>query len=642
VKPPSRDLVRRLAVLLAEAARGIDHLHEHGVIHRDVKPGNLMVAVGDHRTVVMDLGLAKLREATESITLDRSRILGTLRYIPPEQLQQHVRPIDQRVDVYSLGATFYELMTGRPIFDGNTEARLIEQVLLEEPRHPRKVNPAIPRDLSTILRKSVDKDPRLRYPSAADFAEDVERFLADRPIAAQPPTPFYLLALAVKRNKPLAATVAAAFVVVLAALLLFAVTQGELARAEKEKRLSMAVRLDLAQARSLIAEMSEPVPLHPDSREKLERWIRSTRTLLSRRDEFQKMLESRESADGTPIVPRDVASVVSSIDRLATLLPLARDDQKRIEAVMHAGARRNETWPAAIRSIASSPAYASLGAIKPQLGLVPLRENPKTHLWEFWHVASGERPPVEARTGEPRITPASGIVLVLLPGGSYMMGSPEGEEGRDDVERYHEERVEPFFIAKHEVTQAQWERAMRANPAYYPPGTSIGGQKVTGANPVEVVSWVDCGRFARRLALRLPTEAEWEYACRGGTTTPYLAGLTHESLRMRENLKDKSLTRFSLAGARLADWNDGHQIHAPVGSFAPNGFGLYDMQGNVSEWTSDVYVDPAVPPPGHRRALRGGHYMVHPHLARSALRQWNAEKGANSVIGVRVALDVDR
>ncbi len=225
-----RARARRLAVLFRDAALAVGHLHEMGVLHRDLKPSNLMVTSGEHRVVVMDLGLAALGDASRSITRDRSALLGTLRYMPPEQLQRNLLKLDRRADVYALGATFYELLTGRAFFDGDSEARLVEQVLREEPVHPAKANPALPADLATIVKKATEKDPKLRYDTADDLAEDIDAFLEGRPIAARPPTLGYVLKLAVKRHTALAATLVAALVVVVAATGVFLARERGLRR----------------------------------------------------------------------------------------------------------------------------------------------------------------------------------------------------------------------------------------------------------------------------------------------------------------------------------------------------------------------------------------------------------------------------
>lgn len=218
-----------LARLMRDAALGLAHLHEQGIVHRDVKPANLMVTP-ERRLVIMDLGLASLGDATRSITKDKTSILGTLRYMAPEQLQRSLVAVDRRVDVYALGATFYELLTGRPFHDGDTEVRLVEQVLREEPPHPCKVDPRIPKDLGTIVRKATEKDPRLRYESAEAMASDLDAFLEGRPIAARPPTLGYLLGLAVRRNVPLTITIAAATAMVITGGVFFVAREARLRR----------------------------------------------------------------------------------------------------------------------------------------------------------------------------------------------------------------------------------------------------------------------------------------------------------------------------------------------------------------------------------------------------------------------------
>jgi hypothetical protein len=164
-----------------EAAEALAHAHQRGVIHRDVKPSNLMLEEG--RIWLTDFGLAKrLDDVTLSMT---GALLGTPRYMSPEQAQASKRPIDHRTDIYSLGATLYELATGRPAFVGETPHTVISQILHAEPPSPRSLRPGLPRDLETILVKCLAKEPGQRYASAQELADDLRAFLDGRPIRAR-------------------------------------------------------------------------------------------------------------------------------------------------------------------------------------------------------------------------------------------------------------------------------------------------------------------------------------------------------------------------------------------------------------------------------------------------------------------------
>jgi WD40 repeat protein/serine/threonine protein kinase len=168
--------VARLGVQAAEA---LEHAHQQGVLHRDVKPSNLLLDTRGN-VWVTDFGLAKMEELPNlTITGD---ILGTLRYMPPEAFDGRA---DQRGDVYSLGLTLYELLALRPAFDEKERNRLIKQVTTTEPPRLEKLNRAIPRELATIVHKAIEREPARRYPTAAALAEDLQRFLADEPIRAR-------------------------------------------------------------------------------------------------------------------------------------------------------------------------------------------------------------------------------------------------------------------------------------------------------------------------------------------------------------------------------------------------------------------------------------------------------------------------
>jgi len=176
--------IRGAAQLVAKLARTVHYAHEHGILHRDIKPGNILLdAEGEpHLT---DFGLARLVE-TESDVTRSTDVLGTPSYMAPEQAGSDGAAITSATDVYGLGAVLYQLLTNRPPFAGRTTYETVRLVLETDPRQPRLLNPKVDRDLSTICLKCLEKDPRRRYPSALALAEDLERWLGREPIRARP------------------------------------------------------------------------------------------------------------------------------------------------------------------------------------------------------------------------------------------------------------------------------------------------------------------------------------------------------------------------------------------------------------------------------------------------------------------------
>jgi len=175
---------RTIANLGVQAAAALDHAHQLGVVHRDIKPANLMVDVRGNLWIT-DFGLAHC-QSQAGLTMSGD-LVGTLRYMSPEQALARVQ-VDQRTDIYSLGATLYELLTLEPALEGRDRQELLRQIAFEEPRPPRQRNKAIPQELETIVLKALEKNPSERYASAREVADDLERYLKDEPIRARRPT----------------------------------------------------------------------------------------------------------------------------------------------------------------------------------------------------------------------------------------------------------------------------------------------------------------------------------------------------------------------------------------------------------------------------------------------------------------------
>jgi TolB-like protein/Flp pilus assembly protein TadD len=206
--------IRQAAELIAKVARTVHYAHEHGILHRDIKPGNILLdAKGEpHLT---DFGLARLIESESSVTQTLD-VLGTPSYMAPEQAVGNNLSVSNTTDVYGLGAVLYQLLTGHPPFAGGTTYETIKLLEDTEPRSPRLWNPKVDRDLSTICLKCLEKDPKRRYSSALALAEDLERWLKHEPIRARHTGVFARGRKWVQRN-PMSALLAASFVALAAA-----------------------------------------------------------------------------------------------------------------------------------------------------------------------------------------------------------------------------------------------------------------------------------------------------------------------------------------------------------------------------------------------------------------------------------------
>ncbi|MEW6741318.1 MAG: formylglycine-generating enzyme family protein [Planctomycetota bacterium] len=343
-------------------------------------------------------------------------------------------------------------------------------------------------------------------------------------------------------------------------------------------------------------------------------WDQAPADLRWRFDTFRELVER---------VSRQKERIEETEKRLAFLV----DVEKR-SLVDHA-----EEWEEAIDAIAESPHYGGL-RIVPQLGLVPLGPDARSELWEFWHVATGEEPELDLKTDSWVITGETAVILVLIPGGTFWMGAqkedpsgpnydPEASGGESPV---HQVMLSPFFVSKYEMTREQWVRVTGENPGWNV--VTRNGIEITFtlSHPVACISWYGCRDNSAKLGLRLPTEVQWEYACRAGTSTSY-AGVLGEMA-----------------------WYEGNSggCHHPVGQKKPNVWGLYDMHGNVREWCLDLYgdypsgsvTDPTGSSGGEARVLRGGGWYGSAGDCRSADRGWYDPGDRNDDLGFRPARSV--
>lgn len=331
-----RSFVDEAARITRDAARGLAHAHEKGVIHRDMKPGNLLVDKAG-RVVVTDFGLARLSESTSLTSTDA--IVGTPKYMAPEQILPGTYPLDGRCDVYGLGATLYEAVCGNPPIDAPSVQAFLRAILEERPVWPRKKNRLIPHDLCTIIMRCLEKHPGERYKDAAELADDLDRFLNGERIQAKPKGMAKRALAFVARHKIVAALSSVALVAI---VLAFALTR-ELGTTKESSNLRAEIlRL---QEENAIVDLEQLAQRHPGNRE-------VANALASEREELALELLDAPREEALESLPEILALLEKarqeeSFWHLMLLFECDRTDVAR--SILAAGKLR-ENWARLVRA----------------------------------------------------------------------------------------------------------------------------------------------------------------------------------------------------------------------------------------------------------------------------------------------------
>lgn len=384
------------------------------------------------------------------------------------------------------------------------------------------------------------------------------------------------------------------------------------------------------------------------------------------------------------------STMVAALDALADLEEIIERTQDRRDwaarshdlTVASPDARRR--WEAARAAIARADgmvASRSCSGVAIDLsdenvvGLVPIGKNPRTGLWEFYDLRSAWdgvcdpstlQIPTHADDGSIQVGADTGVVFVLVPGGEFWMGSQSGDPQAPcfDPDAEHDEvpvrvRLAPFWIARHEMTRSQWGRLWDGKPELATPSWKKVGEVLDGdpkgvgwTHPVESVTLAMCDVLARTHGMMVPTEAQWEFACRAGSTSPWSTGRDAVSLHGSANVHDATAASKSGHHGDAAAWSDGFINPAPVGVFRPNAFGLFDMHGNLWELCRDPYSSECVPcrdGDGARILTangqivgRGGSYQDPPAAARCASRSSTLAGSTGNNVGFRPVRPVQR
>ncbi|MFN9703866.1 MAG: SUMF1/EgtB/PvdO family nonheme iron enzyme, partial [Planctomycetota bacterium] len=539
----------------------------------------------------------------------------------------------------------------------------------------RRLAAALRGDLDVVVGAAIERDRLRRYPSVRDFARDVARVLAREPIEARPPSPLRRARLFVQRHATAAAVTATALA---AGALLLAQTVG-LAR----ERARLAEAALLANDPLTVAGLLESRRALRGDREgaaAIDAWLAQAQPILDR-----AALHRARAAAGATQAAAFVGKALPELEAAVARAVAWRADLQWLAAfeVEHAA-----LWATVRAEVLAEPRYGGLD-LRPQFGLLPLGCDPVSKLQEFQLVNPSRRAlPASARCirrevdGTLAMATDMDPVLVLLPGGEFTMGTPKGvgpdNEGVDEtfdvveLERPTQPgtKVAACFVGKFEVTSAQYEAVTGEAPAFWDVDTFRAAQEEvrqrqeqglesgTDGNkralelaashgmPVDSVTWEEATAMAARLGARLPTEAEWEYAARGGTTTACSCAATERELRSHANLIDctEDVMVQGLVKEPRIDFtaSDGVGPPAPVGCFARNPFGLYDVHGNVQEWCAGAphAYGKSISSDPKSRLVRGGSYQSALQVSRSAARQEARAGAAARDLGLRLARDV--
>jgi|GEM_PF-1254105 len=577
------------AVLVGKVADALQVAHHAGIIHRDVKPANILLdATG--QPYVTDFGLARIETTQSAITETATNaMLGTINFASPEQ-QRNPRNACFQSDIWSLGATLYKLLTG------------IDVLAMRESR--------IPVPLREIVLKATEHVIEERYRTMQLFAAALRRALQDAP-SQNSNRPSMSADTASVDEKPAAdATTSLA--------VRWKQMQQHVEKTQSDARTIAEKQQDYAAA----AEMLETVPKHlRDPKLHAE--------IIRRRDRVAEL----DTAIDEAVKHLRLDGLRELLTELLTLQPRRRDIKQLLAELPP------EPAPVTQKVETSDHQPQRTSGARPALLVAPFDATQAKAAQSAWAKHLGI---------DVKINNSVGMRFRLIPPGTFEMGSPASEPKRISHETLHNVSItQPKLLGIYPVTQGEWKKLMGSNPSYF---TSVQGED-TSRFPVEQVSWEDSQAFLTQLnaqhglkgwRYRLPTEGEWEYACRAGTVSPFWFGSELNGKQGNCN------GTYPYPGKT----EKGPDLNRPtvVGTYGANPFGICDQHGNVWEWCGDWYnkgyssqslsKDPQGPSSGSSRVLRGGSWYGSATNCRSAYRYGSVPSNRGSGIGFRVLCEL--
>ncbi|WP_249370337.1 bifunctional serine/threonine-protein kinase/formylglycine-generating enzyme family protein [Acaryochloris marina] len=619
----------KIEALLLDLLPVLAFIHEKGVVHRDLKPENIMRRKKDGRLMLIDFGVAR-QISMSQLTVTGTKV-GSPGYFSVEQFAEGKATGSS--DLYSIGATSFHLLTGQ--YPGELWTMQGYGWVNNWQEH---LPHAIDSKLSAIINKLLQIKAEDRYQTANEVLSDLAKNPDPETDSAENLRQYEAeLRRAIRSVYPLDDYVREGLKQLQQSLGLL---DAEVARIEQPILKQAEANRQEQLKQQLEAQRQTEARQQEQLRQEAE---------TQRQEQLKQQALVRKQAQQTP-TPSPLSPVLQKKNR-RQFLTLAAFGSVGLGSVLVWEIIKNSQ-----RDLTTSES--------PSLDLGPLSESPspdpspssesasslKSFEYEVVSVdetgAISNRSQKQAQFFAEELDSSTTLEMVKIPGGTFTMGSLEGKPERDDDEGpQHEVTLSLLYLGKYPVTQAQWEAIMGSNPS-----------KFKGANrPVEKVSWNDAVEFCQKLSqkhgkdYRLPSEAEWEYACRGETTTPFYFGET-----ITTDVANYRGTDFDFLGKTIpGNYASGpkgeyREQTTDVGSFPPNTFGLYDMHGTIWEWCQDTWHDnyTGAPTDGSawvddkeaRRITRGGSWIEPPGHCRSASRGGYLPSHRINFVGFRVAL----